>query len=330
MAKKAPQKIEITHRSIIFTILALIGFWFLYYIRDIILMLFVAILIMAIMNPLATKLAKFKIPRGISILLAYILVIGSFIFAVAAVVPPLVEQSGILVHSIPDLSNQLGLPTTLAEQILNEFVRVIGELSREIAQLTLDLFSNILQVVTVLILAFYLVVSRDKFPIYTKSLFSEKTTKEINKILGLMEKKLGGWMMGQAALMLLVGLTTYAGLLLLKVPFALPLAILAGLLEIVPYLGPIIAAIPMVIIGFSVTPVMGIAVVALSVLIQQLENYLFVPKVMHKSTGVHPVVVLVALAVGAQVAGVVGVLLAVPVVLTLQIFASEYLARDSH
>ena len=94
----------------------------------------------------------------------------------------------------------------------------------------------------------------------------------------------------------------------------------------VPYIGPLISAIPAVIIGFSISPVMGLAAAALYFLVQQVENYVFVPKVMEKTVGITPVATLLALAVGFKVAGVVGVIMSVPVVITLQIIAKEYFA----
>jgi predicted PurR-regulated permease PerM len=124
--------------------------------------------------------------------------------------------------------------------------------------------------------------------------------------------------------MLLVGLITYVGLRLLGIPYALPLAILAGLLEIIPYFGPIIAAIPAVIIGFSISPLIGIATTALAFLIQQLENYLIVPKIMEKSVGVSPVIILLALMIGFKIAGAMGALISIPVFITLQVFVKVY------
>ena len=125
--------------------------------------------------------------------------------------------------------------------------------------------------------------------------------------------------------MILVGTANYIGLSLLGIPFALPLAILAGLLEIIPNIGPITASIPGIIIGLSISPVTGLAVGALALLIQQLENYVLVPKIMEKSVGVSPLIILLALAIGFRIAGVIGAILAVPATITIQILASEYL-----
>jgi predicted PurR-regulated permease PerM len=126
--------------------------------------------------------------------------------------------------------------------------------------------------------------------------------------------------------MTLVGVMTFIGLKILQIPYALPLALLAGFLEIVPSIGPILSAIPLVIIGFGISPVTGIAALALAFLVQQVENYVFVPKVMEKSVGLNPIAVLLSLAVGFKLAGVAGVVISVPIFLTIQILIKAYLS----
>ena len=147
----------------------------------------------------------------------------------------------------------------------------------------------------------------------------------VSRIVDSVEKKLGSWARGQFTLMFVVGFMTYLGLRLLEIPFALPLSILAGLFEIVPYLGPIIAAIPSILIGLGISTISGLAVAALVFLVQQFENYIFVPKIMQKSTGVNPVITLLSLAIGFKLAGFVGLLISVPIFVTLQIVLKEYL-----
>ena len=129
--------------------------------------------------------------------------------------------------------------------------------------------------------------------------------------------------------MLLIGLANYIGLLILGVPFALPLAIIAGLLEIVPNIGPIIAAFPAVIVGFGVSPLTGFAVAALAFLIQQIENYVLVPKIMEKQAGLSPIITLLALVIGLKVAGIVGAILSIPIVITTQIVFDVYFNNKS-
>jgi predicted PurR-regulated permease PerM len=129
--------------------------------------------------------------------------------------------------------------------------------------------------------------------------------------------------------MFFVGLATYIGLLIIGIPFALPLAILAGLFEIVPFLGPIVASVPAIIIGLGISPLTGLGVAAMAFLINQLENYLLVPKIMEKSVGISPLIILIALTIGARLAGIIGIIISVPFVITLQVLVSEYLKKES-
>ena len=119
-------------------------------------------------------------------------------------------------------------------------------------------------------------------------------------------------------LMLLIGVLSYIGFIALGIPYALPLAMLAGIFEIVPYVGPILASIPAIILGFSISPFLGFAAVGLAVLIQQLENYVLVPKITERSTGVSPIVTLLSLAIGFRLAGIVGMIISIPIVIIIQ------------
>jgi predicted PurR-regulated permease PerM len=323
MAK--PKKIEISHRTIIFTVVFLLLLWFLYFIKDLILQLFLALLIMAILNPLVSKLSDYKIPRAISVLLSYILFIAVVVAAIAGVAPPLIEQSTSFVNNLPKYLASLGLTAYLGEQAISNFVSQLGSVPGQVARFTVSLFSNVLSVITVLLFAFYMLLAREKLDDQLSYLFGDARKKKIGSLIDRLEEQLGGWARGQLTLMILVGVSTYVGLRLLGIPFSLPLAILAGLLEIVPYIGPIISAIPAVIIGFGISPLIGIAVLALAFLVQQVENYVFVPKVMEKSVGVNPIITLLALTIGFRIAGVVGVIISVPVVITIRVLSKEYL-----
>ncbi|MCJ7805408.1 AI-2E family transporter [Patescibacteria group bacterium] len=319
------QKVEISHKTVIFTVLFLLLLWFLYFIRDIILGLFVALLIMAILNPIVSKLYKFKIPRGFSVLVVYIAVLGIFGLVIAAVVPPLVEQTSSLVSKLPIYISTLGIDRVVSREISAQFLSQIGSLPGQAVKIGFSIFSNILGVITVLIFAFYLLLVRDKIDDQLVFLFGENKKEKVGKTIDMLESRLGGWARAELALMLVIGVASFLGLTILGIPYALPLAILAGLLEIVPYFGPIISAIPAVIIGLSISPLMGLATVALALLIHQSENYLFTPKIMEKSVGVNPIITLLALSIGFRLAGMAGAVISVPVVLTIHVLASQYI-----
>jgi predicted PurR-regulated permease PerM len=323
-----PNKIEISHKTIIFTVVFLVLIYFLYFIRDILLHFFMALLLMAILNPFVTKLAKYRIPRPVSILMVYVVVLGLISLALVSIITPLGEQSTNLVNSLPSYVQTITDSGEYGERLITELSSELSKLPGQIARLTISLFSNIFEILAILIFAFYLLLSRERLDDNLSILFGSHKKKEIERIVDLLESRLGGWVRGQVSLMFLVGLFTYILLTLLGIPFALPLALLAGLLEIVPYVGPIFSAIPAVIIGLGTSPFMGIATVAVYFLVQQVENYIFTPKIMERSAGVSPVVTLLALGVGFKVAGIAGVIISVPVVIILKVLIKEYLTRE--
>ncbi len=319
------RKVEISHKTIIFSFFFLLFAWFIYFIRDIVLQLFASLIIVSIVNPVVVKLSKFKIPKAISILVSYILIIGALVVAVSAILPPLAEQTTNLANNLPGFVEELRLSKYLNEGSVNELISQLGSLPGQIIRTGLTVFSNVLSILTVLIFAFYILLIRDKLEESLEGLLGKEKSKEIVYMINLIESKLGGWARGQLTLMFAIGLVTYIGLLILGIPYALPLALLAGILEIVPFIGPIIAAVPVVILGFSSSNFLGFAALSLTVLIQQLENYVFVPKIMEKSTGVSPIIVLIALAIGYRLAGITGTLISVPVVIIIQVFIQSRL-----
>lgn len=318
------RKIEVSHKTIIFSVLFLLFLWFLFFIKDIIFVFFASLILMAILNPMVTKLSKVRIPRAVSILVTYIVVFGLFGLVIVSIVPPLVEQTTNFANSLPVNLRNLGFFTYLEGDVAKELVTRLGGIPAQIIKAGVSFFSNAVSVLAVLVFTFYLLQSRNKLEVQLGLFFGEEKRKELGKLIDRLEARLGGWARAEISLMTLVGIITYLGLVLLGIPYALPLAILAGLFEIVPVLGPFLAAIPSVIIGLSISPVMGLAVVALAFLVQQLENYVFIPKIMQKSTGVSPIITLLALAIGAKLGGVFGILFSVPIVITLQVLLTEH------
>ena len=317
------KKVEISQKTIVFTVLFLISLAFLYYLKDIILQLFVAVLIMSILNPLVNFFARFKVPRALAVFLTYLLIIGVLVFAIANVSRPLVEQSTSFVNSLPLYIQSLGLHTRLGENAVQDLLSQIGVLPAHFAQFALSIFSNIIEVLTVLVFAFYMLVSRARLNEQIGMLFGEEKSKKVSEIINKLEVKLGSWARGELFLMFVVGLSNYFGFKLLGVPYALPLSILAGILEAVPYIGPILAAVPAVIIGFGISPVIGFSTAALAFLVQQVENYVFVPAIMNKSVGLPSLVILLALSIGFKLLGIVGAIISIPTVLTFQVLARE-------
>jgi predicted PurR-regulated permease PerM len=319
------RKVEISHKTIVFAVFFLISLWFLYFIRDLILQLFVALLLMTILNSAVAKLSQKHVPRILSVAITYILVLAVFGLAIGGLIPPLVDQTTNFANNLPAYLSNLGISRLVSEQITTQLITQLGSLPGQVVKVGTLVFSNILSVVAVLIFTFYLLLIREKLDDFLGFFFGEEKVKEIARFFDKLELRLGGWVRGEIILMILVGLLNFIGLTLLGIPFALPLAILAGLLEIIPMLGPFFAAIPAVIIALSISPIMAVAVAALAFFVQQLENYVFVPKVMEKSVGVNPLITLIALSIGFKLLGVVGAIISVPIVITLHVLLLDRL-----
>lgn len=321
-------KIEISHITIIFTLLFIILLWFLYFIRDVLLLLFVSFVAMSALNPVVNKMENLKIPRPVAILLIYILGFGILGGLVAMLTPVFVQQTTLLIEKLPNLINKLNIfniPIKLSDYG-EQLIKIPGNVVKILA-LT---FNGLLRFFTFLVITFYLLMERKNMDKHLRTWFLRDGEERAEKFVNKMERRIGGWVRGELLLMLIVGFLSYIGLFLLDLEFAVPLAVLAGLLELIPNIGPTVSMIPAALVGLSISPIMGLTVVVLYFLIQQLENNFIVPKVMQKSVGLNPLVTLTSLMVGLKLGGAMGMLLAVPVYLALEIIVKEiYKSRIS-
>ncbi len=326
-----PKKIEISHRTIIFTVFFLLFLWLLYFLRGVLVILFFSVILMAAFNPLVDRLQRWKIPRSLSIIVIYLLIFCAFGFAVAGVVPPLVDQTQTLISRFPSYLQSLrwtGFDEKIIYNQLNQLTEKLGVISGGVIKVFVNIFQNLINVVVLIIISFYLLLQRKNLDQYLLKFLGENGQKIGTRIVDKIEKRLGGWVRAIVLLMIIVGLLDYIGLRLLGIEFALPLAIFAGMMEIVPTIGPFIATVLAIIAGLTVSPLTALAVGALFFLVQQLENSLIVPKLMEREIGLNPVITIVALIAGIKLGGVTGAVLAIPVVLLIEIIFTEVTASE--
>ena len=325
MEKQKILKIEISHRTVIFTVFFLLFLWLLYQIRHILVILFVGIILMSALNPLVEKLEKLKIPRVLVVIFIYLVIIGFFGLILAGIIPPLVVQTKILISRIPSYYRSLenlGIDGKILNSQIETLLNRLSSISFDLIRLTVGFLGNFLVVFTLFFVSFYLILERKNLDEYLKKLFGS-ADKKVRLVINNVEKKLGEWVRAQTTLMLIVGIMCYLGLILLGIEFALPLALLAGLLEIVPNIGPTLSAIPAILAGLVISPLTGLAVAALYFLVQQLENHVIVPQVMKKGTGVNPLITILALGAGFKIGGILGAVLAVPFIILVETILKE-------
>jgi len=312
-----PQKVELTYKTILFTTAFIIILLLLWAIRDIILLFFVCFVLMEALNPTVTKLEKLKIPRPLAIFILYIVIISSFSFILAGIIPILIDQTNGLVRSLPGIINNFKFFGFTAIDLSSQ-LKIIETIPSEIAKTAFSIFSNILTAVFVLVVTFYLLLERKHLDTHSYNVGGSKAQKLAKIIFNSLEDRLGMWVNGELILMTVVGLLCYVGYLFLGLNYALPLALMAGLMEIVPNIGPILTTIIAAVVGFSISPLTALLVIIWGIIVQQLENTYIVPKIMKAAVGINPIITIISVAVGGKLGGVVGALLAVPVYITFE------------
>lgn len=310
------QKVEITYRTIIFTVLFLISLLVLWQLRALILTVFLCFLFMEGLHPAVNWLEKTKMPRVLAILLVYLFIIAALSFSVVGVIPDLVDQSTILIKNLPTALKNIDI-LGLNFVDFSSQLKILENLPGNITSLVVAIFSNLLSIFVFFVITFYLLLERKNFDKYLKSIFGQKSLKAIT-IFNQLEKRLGIWVGAQLTLMLIIGILSYLGYVIIGVNFALPLAIIAGILELVPNIGPTIASILAGIFGLTISPITGVLAVIWGIIVQQLENNFIVPKIMKEAIGINPLITILLIASGAKLGGVVGAVIALPLYITIE------------
>jgi len=316
------RKIEISYRTVIFVTVFIAFLWFLVQIRQILLGVFISVILMSSLNPIVRKLESWKLPRWLAITLIYLSFFIVFGFALSGIIPPLIDQTSSLIAETPGFFKQfnfLGIDEKAIASQLSDLTSVPANLFKFIS----GIFSNIFDLLALGVITFYLLLERKNLDHYLTVLFGEEKEKDIEKVINKIEARLGGWVRGELFLMLIVGVISYIGFRIIGLEFALPLAILSFLLEVIPNVGPTVAALPAVLLGLTLSPYHALATAGWCILVQQLENTIFVPRVMKKAAGVNPLVSILALAIGFKLGGIGGAILAIPSFIALEVIVSE-------
>jgi len=252
---------------------------------------------------------------------------------VTLIFPSLSVQVKQLAINFPEFMEQIGLSVQEfwgkynvggnLQNVLDKFSQGLEQATSSIFGTIINLFGGLFSAGIVLVISFYLAVQEKGVKRFLVSLTPTEHHHYASDLIERIQSKIGGWMRGQILLMLIIGVLTYIGLFFLDVKYALTLALIAGLFELIPYVGPFIALIPAAILAFIQAPLLGLLVVILYVVIQQLENYVIVPQVMKKTVGLNPIVIIIVMLIGAKLAGVIGIILSVPLTASIAEFLKD-------
>lgn len=295
------------------------GLYLLFQLTQIVLSLFFAVIIMSAIKPVVFWMERrLKFPRVLAILLVYAALLFLIALTITVVVPPLVQE-------LPNFIQALNLPPLPGDLV--ELKTILSELSVYLPQIGIGnsfqtalsalgtAFNSILIIVTVLVMASYMLLDRERLHLKMKWFTHDQHYLDLGKrLIDQVEVQMGGWVRGQLSLMFIIGIVTYIGLVLLGIPYALPLALAAGLLEVIPNVGPFMAAIPAVLVALSVGgPALMAFTILFYILVQQFENNLIVPKLMKDNVDVNPLATIVLIMSGFKLGNVPGALLAIPI-----------------
>ncbi len=335
-------QLDYSTKVILRVVAVLLALAFLWVVRDIVVVILLALVIASAMEPMVDYLSRKKIPRTVSVMGAYLIVIAIVGGIITLMAPLVSEQFHVLSKNLPQYIQdfQTRYPSMSAffgGADLGSLIQSLfsgGGGADALFSRTVGFFNGLFAVVSVLVISFYLVAADRGMKHFIHDLVPSAHQTVVMNLIEKVQHKMGLWVVGQLILSVFIFALTYIGLTILGVKYALFLALIAGLLEVVPYVGPFLSAIPAVFFALIQSPALVVGVIILYVVIQKTEGYVLVPKVMEKTVGTSPLVVLLALLVGFKLAGVLGLLLAVPLaggitVVTHELFQEKSLPAET-
>ncbi|HOX96233.1 MAG TPA: AI-2E family transporter [Candidatus Woesebacteria bacterium] len=314
MLKKRRVTIDISVASIFWILTVILSLFFVSSIYTILILLFTALIITFSVDPIIQKLESKKIPRALSSVIVLTTLFASIGFIISSIISPIIDQTTQLIEKLPDFVNKI-LPYKLN---FSDFSSQLSIIPGKFVNIAVDTVSVVISGIAVIVLSYYLLQERKRLKENLQFWFTEKAEAYYSMVTDI-ETQIGHWFRGELFLMLVIGLLAYLGYLIIGNPYALPLALIAGLLEIVPNIGPLVATILAAIVGFSVSPTMGIGAVIVNVIIQQLENNLITPVIMKKAAGLNPIITIIAIMIGLKIGGPMLSILAIPLVLFIKV-----------
>lgn len=311
--------------------------------RDLILLVITSIVIATAIEPGVMFFAKRHIPRIISVIVMYLIVLGGLFSIVYFFLPPILADAQGVVTTLPQYVSSLDLPidipnvgpiqtgTSGVETILNTifaYRSAFVDSSQGTLRLASVFFGGVVSLVLVIVLSFYFALQDTGVEDFLRLVTPSKQEEYVVGLWHRAQKKIGQWMQGQLLLSLLIGVTTYLGLLILGVPYALLLAIMAAVFDLIPIFGTFAAGVAAALVAFTAGGVALMFFVAgLYIIINQLEAHLIYPLVVNKVIGIPPLLVILALVAGGTLIGFLGVLLSVPFAAVLREFLNDFEKR---
>jgi len=340
----SPYRITITLGGIIKIVAVLALLYVCYLVKDVLALLFVALIFSSAIDPWVDVLQRYKIPRTVSVLFIYAVAAVVITAVVILLIPPISQQFGALAKNFPSYVDKISSgynfvkDFTAQHGILERIKQNIGGLESNLTvaagsifTTVSGIFGGIVSFFVVLVITFYMVVEEDALKKIVWSLAPIERQPYLMQLIDRMQRQVGYWFRGELILMLIIGTFVWVGMLFLMPQYALVLGLIAGLTEFIPYLGPILGAIPGIFLALTVNPFLALLVAILYIIVQQVENNILVPKIMQRAVGLNPIVSIAVLMAGIKIAGIVGGLLSIPVATAISVLVKDWVKmRNQH
>lgn len=325
-------------------VLTLLAFYGLYLLRDVLVLCLIGILIATAIEPVVERLRRGPFSRGQGVLIVYLGLFCLLIGLGALIVPTVAGEIGLVIESLPTTAADLraslaavdnALVRQLATLVLGRVEQAPAEAraavtapetASRVVEAGRSVVESVVAVVTVFIIGFYWMLERARIRRTLLILLPPERRGRAAEIWTTIEIKLGGWVRGQLALMITIGLMAGLGYGLLGLKYAVVLAVWASLTELIPMIGPIIGTVPAVLVALTQSLQLAAVVLVFGIIIQMIENNILVPRIMERAVGISPLTVILGILAGSTLGGITGALLAVPIAGALQVIIQELLS----
>ena len=342
MIAKAPINISITAGSVIKILLVLVGAYTIFVLRDLLLLVVTAIVLASAIEPGVEFFKKYlRMHRVLSVILMYLLVLGSIFIGIYYFIPPILTEAQSFISLLPQYLDTVELPssignagflgaetTTAKSSILQSLLQLQDSFANTgsgIVRFLTAVFGGLFSLFLTIVLSFYFAVRETGIDDFLRIVTPVKHQDYVLDLWRRSHRKIGLWMQGQLMLSLIIGILVYLGLMILGVPYALLLAVFAAVLELIPVFGSIIAAVPGVMVALvDGGPTLALIVGGLFLVVNQFQGNLIYPLVVKKVIGVPPLLVILAIIAGGQLAGIIGVILSVPIAAAIQELVHDF------
>lgn len=330
--------IHVTAKSVGLLLAAAALVWLIANFSGVLLILFIAILLAVAISPLVAWLEARRVPRVLAIVLIYLGLLAFASLVVGILVPVVVEEIGQLSISLPKLAQRaLDLPgrwlaifgqtielNSLIQQLSDQIGSVVGGAGALLLGFGQALTTIILNGLFVLVIGFILTADAQFAPHFIARFFPPGYRPMAAKLARAIGARLGHWVRAQLLVCLFYGICFGLGLGLIGVPYAFALGLAAAFMELIPYVGGLIVTALAMLVAVSISPWLALGVLVLYLVVSNVEANILYPKIVGDIVGLHPLVIIVALFIGAEARGVMGALLAVPLAVVIQVLFEQF------